>query len=205
MAILGCHRTQDGRIVRESRSDPRLYICRSARAPSMQPGPRNPLGGVIGGLDVRRRLFLALGAVEFQNRVERDFAHALLDGKFFLVAVLLLVLPRAKLPDHLNVRALLQGGSKGREFSPGDCPMPVGARLVIALVGSFPRLRVAGVGRSASWRVTGPCGWPCSWLCDPQLCCRESNSHEADWERKVAMSVNEAKRSKWIRLERRRQ
>ena len=31
----------------------------------------------------------------------------------------LLVISRAKLRDQLNVRALLQGGSEGREFSPG--------------------------------------------------------------------------------------
>jgi len=34
------------------------------------------------------------GAVEFENRIERDFADALLDGELLLVAVFLLILSR---------------------------------------------------------------------------------------------------------------
>jgi hypothetical protein len=45
-----------------------------------------------------------------------------LTANFFLLPVLLLVLPRAKLSDQLNVRALLQGGSEGREFFPRPRP-----------------------------------------------------------------------------------
>jgi len=106
-----------------------------AKGPRGSPRPRRKrLCDIVGGRDIRRRLLLPLGAVEFQNRVERDFGHALLDGELLLVAVLLLVLARAKLSDRLNVRVLLQGSSEGREFSQGDRPAPVSAGLVIALV-----------------------------------------------------------------------
>jgi hypothetical protein len=60
----------------------RIWKFGEKRAPEPVPeAPNGLLGGVVGGLDVGRRLLLPLGAVEFQNRVEGDFAHALLDGE----------------------------------------------------------------------------------------------------------------------------
>ena len=50
------------------------------KGPGLAPQGRMDSAGIVGRFDVRRRLFLPLGAVEFQNRVESDFAHALLDG-----------------------------------------------------------------------------------------------------------------------------
>jgi hypothetical protein len=69
-----------------------IYDCQSwtflafcgGRGPGFVPeAPKGLLSRIVSGLDIRRRLFLAFGAVEFQNRVEGDFAHALLDGRFF--------------------------------------------------------------------------------------------------------------------------
>ena len=73
---------------------------------------------VVSRLDVQRRFFLPLNTVEFQNRAQRDFAHTLLYGELLFVALSVLVLQCAKLPDQLNARALLQGGSERRESSP---------------------------------------------------------------------------------------
>ena len=46
--------------------------------PLLQPGER--LDGIVAGLDVRSRLVLPLGAFEFQDRLQRDFADTGLAG-----------------------------------------------------------------------------------------------------------------------------
>jgi hypothetical protein len=97
------------------------------------------LGGGVGRLVVGRQPFVPLGTVELQDRLQRDFADPVLDRELLLDVVLLLVLPRAKLPDQLNVCALLQGGSEGREFSPGDCPMRLDLQTLVVGVGGPPK------------------------------------------------------------------
>lgn len=49
----------------------------------MPEAPNGQLGGIVGWLDIGRRLFLPLGTVELQDGLERDFADPVLDGRFF--------------------------------------------------------------------------------------------------------------------------
>lgn len=118
-------------------------------------------GGLFGGIDFRGRPFLPLGAVKFQDGLQRDFANVLLEGELFAVAVFLLVDPRAELADQLNVHATFQCSSEFREPIPRDRPVPVRPGLVLAL-GVLPR---ALRGKRQD-RVFGPA------FTFPQLCVR---------------------------------
>ena len=95
-------------------------------------------GGKLGRIDVRGRLFLPLGAVKFEDGLQRDFAHVLLDGELFLAAVFFLVHPRAQLSYQLDVHALLQRSGKLRQSISSHGPVPVGPGFILAL-GVLPR------------------------------------------------------------------
>src|SRR2546422_1130248 len=98
-------------------------------------GPAGRLGGNVGGIDIRGRLGLPLGAVEVEDGLQRDFADALLDGGLLLLlAVLLVVLAGAQLPHELKVRSLLQCRGERCELAPRHGAMPIAAGIVIALV-----------------------------------------------------------------------
>ena len=76
----------------------RARVSAEGRASEAAARGRVGVGEIVGRFDVRRRLFLPLGPVEFQNRVGRDFEDAPLDVNFRLLPYSLFVFPRAKLP-----------------------------------------------------------------------------------------------------------
>jgi len=83
------------------------------------------LGGIVGEINIRRRLFLPLGAVKFQNRVERDFADAQLDDELLPVAVLFSYSRVRSFPTNWTCAPFFSASNKARQFSPSDRLMPV--------------------------------------------------------------------------------